>query len=248
MHQFHILQPRHHVQKYAHVCTFLLQSGALTDISLMHCGICETGRRKYSLLAWVMTYRLLSGVTNPMLVIVNWTLQNKFRLNIHTIFIAENTSENGVCNMARHFQKSFCQWQQWINRDHVLHIYFHSLTISAQCQSNSNANPVYWRICTPRFPAVPNLIFVCSSFSWLDVSPWPKNCKLQSIPNFSDWVLYYERYCDMSQNFSQWERSFLWKLRCHWLKFLRHVAKTLVIQGPGLLTFGNGEATSFHDL
>ena len=36
------------------------------------------------------------------------------------------------------------------------------------------------------------------------------------------------------KNFSQWESSFLWKLRCHWLKFLRHVAKTLVIQGPDL--------------
>ena len=36
------------------------------------------------------------------------------------------------------------------------------------------------------------------------------------------------------KNFSQWERSFLWKLRCHWLKFLRRVAKTLVIQGPVL--------------
>ena len=36
------------------------------------------------------------------------------------------------------------------------------------------------------------------------------------------------------KNFSQWESSFLWKLRCHWLKFLRRVAKTLVIQGPGL--------------
>ena len=35
------------------------------------------------------------------------------------------------------------------------------------------------------------------------------------------------------KNFSQWESSFLWKLRCHWLKFLRRVAKTLVIQGPG---------------
>ena len=34
------------------------------------------------------------------------------------------------------------------------------------------------------------------------------------------------------KNFGQWERSFLWKLRCHWLKFLRRVAKTLVIQGP----------------
>ena len=37
------------------------------------------------------------------------------------------------------------------------------------------------------------------------------------------------------KNFSQWESSFLWKLRCHWLKFLRRVAKTLVIQGPGAL-------------
>ena len=37
------------------------------------------------------------------------------------------------------------------------------------------------------------------------------------------------------KNFSQWERSFLWKLRCHWLKFLRRVAKTLVIQGPALV-------------
>ena len=37
------------------------------------------------------------------------------------------------------------------------------------------------------------------------------------------------------KNFSQWESSFLWKLRCYWLKFLRRVAKTLVIQGPGPL-------------
>ena len=39
------------------------------------------------------------------------------------------------------------------------------------------------------------------------------------------------------KNFSQWESSFLWKLRCHWLKFLRRVAKTLVIQGPGMRVF-----------
>ena len=34
------------------------------------------------------------------------------------------------------------------------------------------------------------------------------------------------------KNFSQWHRSFQRKLRSHWLKFLRHVAITLVIQGP----------------
>ena len=35
------------------------------------------------------------------------------------------------------------------------------------------------------------------------------------------------------KNFSQWHRSFQRKLRSHWLKVLRHVAITLVIQGPG---------------
>ena len=39
------------------------------------------------------------------------------------------------------------------------------------------------------------------------------------------------------KNFSQWESSFLWKLRFHWLKFLRRVAKTLVIQGPVTRSF-----------
>ena len=34
------------------------------------------------------------------------------------------------------------------------------------------------------------------------------------------------------KNFSQWHRSFQRKLRSHWLKFLRHVAITLVIQDP----------------
>ena len=34
------------------------------------------------------------------------------------------------------------------------------------------------------------------------------------------------------KNFSQWHRSFQRKLLSHWLKFLLHVAITLVIQGP----------------
>ena len=37
------------------------------------------------------------------------------------------------------------------------------------------------------------------------------------------------------KNFSQWHRSFQRKLLSHWLKFLRHVAITLVIQGPGAM-------------
>ena len=41
------------------------------------------------------------------------------------------------------------------------------------------------------------------------------------------------------KNFSQWHRSFQRKLRSHWLKFLRHVAITLVIQGPGYMVIGS---------
>ena len=35
-------------------------------------------------------------------------------------------------------------------------------------------------------------------------------------------------------NFSQWGCSFHWKLRCHWLEFLRQRQITLVRQGPGI--------------
>ena len=49
------------------------------------------------------------------------------------------------------------------------------------------------------------------------------------------------------KNFSQWERSFLWKLRCHWLKFLRRVAKTLVIQGRvHTKSFYTRTASAYH--
>ena len=34
----------HFVTEMSHVCTFLLQNGALWDICLMHCGICEMGQ------------------------------------------------------------------------------------------------------------------------------------------------------------------------------------------------------------
>ena len=35
------------------------------------------------------------------------------------------------------------------------------------------------------------------------------------------------------KNSSQWHRSFHWKLRSHWLKFLRQRRVAVVIQGPG---------------
>ena len=36
------------------------------------------------------------------------------------------------------------------------------------------------------------------------------------------------------KNFSQWECSFHWKLRCHWLEFLRQRQIAVVRQDPGL--------------
>ena len=43
MHQSHIPQFTTLSQKCAHVCTFLLQNGALWYICMIHCGICEMG-------------------------------------------------------------------------------------------------------------------------------------------------------------------------------------------------------------
>ena len=39
------------------------------------------------------------------------------------------------------------------------------------------------------------------------------------------------------KNFSQWECSFHWKLRCHWLEFLRQRQIAVVRQGPGSLIY-----------
>ena len=39
------------------------------------------------------------------------------------------------------------------------------------------------------------------------------------------------------KNFSQWERSFLWKLRCHWLRGLRQRQIAVVRQCPVSSTF-----------
>ena len=36
----------------------------------------------------------------------------------------------------------------------------------------------------------------------------------------------------LSREFSQWQHSFHWKLRCRWLKFLRQRQIAVVIQGP----------------
>ena len=50
------------------------------------------------------------------------------------------------------------------------------------------------------------------------------------------------------KSFSQWHRSFQRKLRSHWLKFLRHVAITLVIQGPVMWRLGGAFLISRNTL
>ena len=52
------------------------------------------------------------------------------------------------------------------------------------------------------------------------------------------YIIYSTRSCinvatwRCSKTFSQWERSFHWKLRCHWLKGLRQRLNAVVIQDP----------------
>ena len=48
-------------------------------------------------------------------------------------------------------------------------------------------------------------------------------------------VSYYWAIWRCRKNFSQWQRSFLWKLRSHWLIFLRQRHVAVVRQGPGPL-------------
>ena len=64
----------------------------------------------------------------------------------------------------------------------------------------------------------PNFTIVAIKFTTIPC--WPGPC----ITNV---------FATRHKNSSQWQRSFQRKLRPHWLKFLRHVAITLVIQGPG---------------
>ena len=53
-------------------------------------------------------------------------------------------------------------------------------------------------------------------------TPWPGLCVITAI-----WRC--------RKNFSQWKRSFHWKLRCHWLKFMRQCQIAVIIHGPVLL-------------
>ena len=54
-------------------------------------------------------------------------------------------------------------------------------------------------------------------------------CLLRMVPIGSTGPCITNVIATRRKNFSQWESSFLWKLRCHWLKFLRRVAKTFVL-------------------
>ena len=76
----------------------------------------------------------------------------------------------------------------------------------------------------------------CLGLNVLNLNAWPEKLKTW-------WYYLVEAaagpcitnvFATRRKNFSQWHRSFQRKLLSHWLKFLRHVAITLVIQGPAL--------------
>ena len=66
------------------------------------------------------------------------------------------------------------------------------------------------------------LIHMESTITVLKLMPWNPNPG-PCITNV---------FATCRKNFSQWHSGFQRKLLSHWLKFLRHVAITLVIQGP----------------
>ena len=59
-----------------HVCTFLLQNGALWDISVMHCGICEMGlisqKIERNTRAWIVHSRNMHQIHALLCFVVNW--------------------------------------------------------------------------------------------------------------------------------------------------------------------------------
>ena len=76
-------------------------SGYLTDLPLVSHICSESGQHWF--IQWLVTYLTPSHYLNQCLVIVNWTLSNKFQWNFNqnsNILIIENTSENVVCEMA----------------------------------------------------------------------------------------------------------------------------------------------------
>ena len=80
----------------------------------------------------------------------------------------------------------------------------------------------FWYQWSSRQPSAVGATDLLSSALWHFIEESPGPC----ITNV---------FATRRKNFSQWHHSFQRKLLSHWLKFLRHVAITLVIQGPVLL-------------
>ena len=78
----------------------------------------------------------------------------------------------------------------------------------------------------------PVVLILLTNTSWLDE---------ELAGHYSGWrARSLSYYCNMTlsqefKNFSQWECSFHWKLRCHWLEFLRQGQIAVVRQGPATL-------------
>ena len=70
----------------------------------------------------------------------------------------------------------------------------------------------------------------------MSINPFSPKCLCDSETSRASGPCITNVLATRRKNFSQWHRSFQRKLLSHWLKFLRHVAITLVIQGPALWT------------
>ena len=71
--------------------------------------------------------------------------------------------------------------------------------------------------------------------SWYDISHIIQQRRCRGMCKDVQWRNHREWSHSMKTSWNGNIFRVLWKLRYHWLKFLRRVAKTLVIQGPGPL-------------
>ena len=103
------------------------------------------------------------------------------------------------------------------------------------CSSSTNHVCVTWQWFNERLGIEDLLLQILSSNSWSSqlrsTIPTEFSCNCSEpgpCLTTATW-----RCC---KNLSQWERSFHWKLRCHWLEFLRQCQIAVVRQGPELST------------
>ena len=167
---------------------------------------------------------------------VNWTIENK-----RYQFSYEKSVENAVCKMAAILSRSPCVPRPVENR----------WGRSQCCMALWHIKDLVFPHCLPFVWGIPDYISSVATFK-RSMSQNAMNQKfgISLLWLIIVWNLHVQTRADLplmrpawgpclstatwrcGKNFSQWECSFHWKLRCHWLEFLRQRQFAVVRQGP----------------